>query len=193
MKGNVRLKITVIRHGKVEYHWSKRYTSKEFDRACREYDAAPVKDAAVSFPENDFQRIYISTLPRSRDTAEQLFGSRSFETTSMIDEVPLRSSRDTEIRLPLWFWNISGRVQWLLGSARQAESRSQTKNRAKAFVDKLCREGADSIIVTHGFFMRVFLREMKKAGFAADRSRIYYKPGESVTAVYNKTCLYHMI
>lgn len=37
------MKVIIIRHGKVDFQWQKRYTSTEFDKACAEYDAAPLE------------------------------------------------------------------------------------------------------------------------------------------------------
>ena len=126
--------------------------------------------------------MFISSLPRSRDTATDLFDSRPRQ-TEWIDEVPLRSSFDTKIRLPLWFWNLSGRLQWFVNSSRQPEGRIRTRARAKKMVDLLCREEVDGAIVTHGFFMITLLREMKRAGFRISKSHAKYQNGEYVIAV----------
>lgn len=55
----------------------------------------------------------------------------------IIGEVPLRSFMDTEKRLPLWMWNILGRVQWYIGSSRQLEKRNSTIQRAKKLEESL--------------------------------------------------------
>lgn len=36
------MKIVLIRHGKVDMSWPRRCDAPGFDRACREYDYAPV-------------------------------------------------------------------------------------------------------------------------------------------------------
>ena len=127
----------------------------------------------------------MSSLPRSRATAENLFNS-SLRQTEWVDEVPLRSSFDTKIRLPLWFWNLSGRLQWFINSSRQLEGRLHTRARAGKMVALLCREGADGVIVTHGFFMFTLLREMKHAGFRISKSHAKYQNGEYVIAKKDK-------
>lgn len=43
-----------------------------------------------------YQRIYISELSRTRDTAEILFPDRDYIASELINEVPLRSSFDTK-------------------------------------------------------------------------------------------------
>lgn len=62
------LKVIIIRHGKVDFQWQKRYTSTEFDKACAEYDAAPLEERLdASFFR--CRNIFISTLPRTKETA----------------------------------------------------------------------------------------------------------------------------
>lgn len=171
------MKVLIIRHGKVDYQWPGRCTSYEFDKACEAYDKAPVADQAYGNPGSGYRRIYISRLARSEETAKKIFGSRKFTTVSLIDEVPLRSSFDTGLSLPLWFWNITGRLQWFAGSSRQTEGRTKTRKRARAFVKMIIREGEDAAVVTHGFYLHTLLSEMKKAGFSMDKKQFHYKNG----------------
>ena len=176
------MRVVVIRHGEVDFCLSGRCTSEEFDRECGEYDKAPVKDMIYEIPQAGFRNVYISTLPRSRDTACRLFPDKILRESELIDEVPLRSSFDTGRKMPLWFWNVSGRIQWLFNSPRQTEGRRQTRKRAGRFVEILCREASDCAVVTHGFFMITLLREMRKAGFRMGKTRAGFKNGEYVDA-----------
>ncbi len=176
------MKVVIIRHAEVIFRWEKRYTSDGFDRACSEYDAAPVRSAAYKLPEVSPQTIYISTLRRSLDTARALFPGETYVQTGFVDEVPLRSCFDSSQMMPLWFWNVAGRLQWAWGSTRQAEGYRETRKRARKFIRKLCRDGTDCAVITHGFYMHTLLSEMKKAGFKTDRSRVKYKNGECVVA-----------
>ena len=180
------MKVAIIRHGEVDYRWSRRCTSAEFDKECSEYDKAPIKDTSYKTPPVECRKVYISTLPRSLETALKIFGDRNFIATELISEVPLRSGFDTEKKLPLWFWNITGRMQWVFNVSRQAESRRRTKNRARKFVKMLCRADEDCAVVTHGFYMHTLLGEMKKAGFRTDRTHAVYKNGECVIAEKKK-------
>lgn len=176
------LKVVIIRHAEVDFTRSSRCTSKEFDTERCEYDRAPIKDADYEVPCFKYHRIYISTLPRSRNTANRLFGEAAFKETGLIDEVSLKSSFDTERKMPLWFWNMSGTLQWMFNISRQSEGRSRTRMRARKFVKILCRDGSDCVVVTHGFYMLTLLQEMKKAGFRTSKSRLVFKNGEYVVA-----------
>ncbi len=109
--------ITIIRHGKVKHIWKKNCTSTEFDEESRLYDTASIEEMKC-VEEYNAQSVYISGLDRSYQTARMLLGEREFSSTDKINEVPLRSSFDTSLRLPLWIWNFSGRLQWFWNSKR---------------------------------------------------------------------------
>ena len=137
---------------------------------------------SYDIPVFNLKRVYVSTLPRSRDTAIEIFGNKDFICTELVSEVPLGSSFDCRMELPLWFWNITGRVQWFLNSNRQAESRKETKARASKFVELLNNDDCESVVVTHGFYMHTLVKEMKKAGFRISKSMRNYKNGDYVVA-----------
>ena len=181
------MKAILIRHGKVDYQWKKWSTSEQFDLDCRKYDEAPILPVSIEIPEIGNQgivcrKIYVSSLARSRKTAEGRFGDRDFTETGLIDEVPLRSSVEGNVRLPLWFWNISGRLQWLSGCRRQSEPRAETRKRAEKFVKMLLDDGGDCAVVTHGFFMHTLIGCMKENGFRIGHTRMKYGNGEYVIA-----------
>ena len=156
-----------------------------FDDECGKYDEAPLKESAYHDPPFECRRVYISTLSRSRDTAAKIFGDRDFIQTGLINEVSLRSCFDSRRKLPLWFWNITGRMQWAINASRQMENRRQTIKRARKFVRMLCRAGEDCAVVTHGFYMHTLLSEMKKAGVKTNKAHAVYKNGEYVVAERN--------
>ncbi|MBR6879646.1 MAG: histidine phosphatase family protein [Clostridiales bacterium] len=173
------MKIYIIRHGKVDLNWSSYSDSETFDRECLEYDHAPIVDIAYERPQTDCRNICVSSLSRTRDTAVRIFGEAEYDSTPLIDEVPLRSAFDTRIRMPRWFWEVSGRVQWFFNSKRQKETRKATKARADRFIDKVMDEGSDLILVTHEFYMHTLLKRFGKRGFRIiSKRRIHYRNGE---------------
>ena len=171
--------ITIIRHGKVDHTWKKSCTSAEFDEECRLYDSAPLEDMR-GVEKCKANKVYISTLDRSFQTAKILFGDMPFCRTEKINEVPLRSAFDTGLRMPLWFWNVTGRLQWLCNSRRQPETKRQTRDRAEDFAKELLQSGEDCTLVTHGFFMHTLISVLKRHGFRADASSIHYKNAEAI-------------
>ena len=176
------MRVTVIRHGKVNHIWKKSCASAEFDEECRLYDEAPIESDQLTPDTSNHESaiIYISTLPRTRQTAEQLFGKRDFHATDLINEVPMRSAFDSPKRFPLWFWNASARLQWFCNSRRQSETRRDTRVRAEDFVRQLIAADKDCILVTHGFFMHTLIAVMKQHGFTADNTHLNYKNGEAI-------------
>ena len=159
------LQIQVIRHGKVNMEWPHRCTSIQFDAACQAYDAADLIPIQKRLTNDDNVPIYVSDLKRSQETAVQLFGHVSLQEMMQLGEVPLRSAFDTTIKLPLWVWNVSGRVQWFLNRKRQVESRKETIKRADDVIRILERDGRDCILITHGFFMKTLIKRMKVHGY----------------------------
>jgi len=125
--------------------------------------------------------VYISRLERSKSTALCFFGKAQLKQTELLDEVPLRSGFDTELRLPLWFWNLTGRIQWFLNHPRQAESGRLTERRARKLVGKVCAAGEDCVLITHGFYMHTLVKEFQKSGFQTKQQRAHYQNGQAIT------------
>ena len=176
------MKIAIIRHAEVDFIWGRRCSSKEFDLKCGLYDSSPIKETVYRQSFREYKKIYISELSRSRDTAERLFPDEEYIRSGLINEVPLRSSFDTKGKMPVWFWNISGRLQWFVNSKRQPEGRKQTIKRARRYVEMICKDNADCALVTHGFFMHTLIKEIKKMGFKTNSRSVKYKNGECVIA-----------
>ncbi len=140
-------------------------------------------------------RIFISAV--CRETANQLFGEKDFISTKLFDEVPLcasiasnnrihasrKNSIAMNIKLPLVFWNITARLQWLLNIHVQKECRKETICRAEKIIKMIEEKGNDCILVTHGFFMHTLLKQMRKQGFKRSHTRLSYANGEFVIAV----------
>lgn len=171
------MRITIIRHGKVNMMWPTKCSASDFDMACAEYDRSALENIDVA-PLCDVPgKIYVSKLSRSVQTAEILFPNQKHYEMAELGEVPLKSFVDTKKRLPIWMWNILGRVQWYIGSLRQAEKRIDTIQRANRVIDLCECQNEDCILVTHGFFMKVLMKVLKK--------RKYQVTGNSQFAIRN--------
>ena len=92
------MRAVIIRHAEVNYSWSRRCTSEMFDSECEKYDLSPIKNVIYSIPQIVYQKIYISELSRSKDTAKILFPMGEYLESQIINEVPLKSSFDTDER-----------------------------------------------------------------------------------------------
>lgn len=168
------MKITIIRHEKVQMTWEKKYNSAGFDLACDTYDRCDIiAKEKENFQMEDVQAIYISELVRTYQTACKLYGKRDFIKTPLFNEVPLKSFKDTKHVYPLWVWNVLGRLQWLCESRRQEETKKETIERARQAIRLLEENGEDCCVVTHGFFMRTLIGELKRKGYRIEKSNTF--------------------
>ena len=176
------MKVFIIRHGRVNYKWSTLCSSGTFDKECSEYDKAPLMKAAMQSGIEEQPMIYISSLRRSRETAEKLWPDADYIETYLVNEVPLCAGFVTKWLIPLWIWNILGRIQWFLNSPRQREGIAETRERAQQFINVLCENNTDSAIITHGFYMHTLLKEMKASGFKVNGRHCFYRNEELIIA-----------
>lgn len=165
------MKICLIRHAKVNKEWPGMCNSEEFDKACIEYDEADIIEVKATDIDVDYERVYVSSMYRSRETARRLFPDKGYYETE-VEEVPLASFVNCSFRMPLWIWNLMGRLQWATNSNRQKEKRSDTVQRCRRVIGELEARNENCIIVTHGFFMREFLKCLKKQGYSVSNNRI---------------------
>ncbi len=179
------MNVVIIRHGAVDYNIRKWSNSEEVNQDFAAYNHAPIISAKYHVPQGDYKDYYVSSLPRTLETARAMFGDRDYIATDLIDEVPISASISTNLRLPLAFWSISSRLQWLFNSKRQKESRKETIIRAEKFVDGLIAKNEDCAVVTHGFFMITLLKVMKNKGFAVTGKTSGFANGEFVVATSN--------
>lgn len=177
------MKIYIIRHGKVNMQWEKKGNSKQYDQARGEYDQAKIFTENCSPLDIKASKIYISSLPRTRQTAKLLFPNKDYIIHSNIHEVPLCSAFDSRVSYPMWFWNVLGRLQWLINSERQEEGKLDTQVRAQKVCQSLEDEEEDIVLITHGFFMITFVKELEKHGFTIQNKKLFYKNLDLVEAI----------
>ena len=160
------MKIVLVRHFKViSPHGKKRLNSQEFNERMDGYDIYPVKPNEVFVNSDEWDICYASTLSRAITTAKTIYKGNIVE-TPLIIEVPLSSFINTNTRLHYMIWQIVGRIAWLFSFKSQKEIRSQTIARINEFIKLLENSEHENIlIVSHGFFMKVFVNQLKKRGF----------------------------
>lgn len=169
------MKIVMIRHGKVDMIWGKKYTSMGYDSACEQYnisDIVPIAERLTNVNSNKI--IYISELLRTYETACQLFIRTDFYKTNLFNEVPLKSYKDSTKSYPLFVWHIIGRLQWLFNNHRQLETREQTILRARKAIKLLEEKNKDCFVVTHGFYMKTLLNELKEKGYRIKKTKKFW-------------------
>lgn len=180
------MKIVIIRHAKVDMKFKANYDSSSFDNAWETYDISPIKTVEKQCKLiNKYKgyKVYISELPRSEETAKQLFTDSIFIRSKLFNEVGIKSAFETEKNLPTFLWNIMGRAQWLFNDKRQTETFRETVNRAQKAIAMLEKSNEDCCVVTHACFMKVFLMELRKRGFKINKIKISIKNLEEFIAI----------
>lgn len=162
------MKITVIRHAKVDYCFPRSLTPEGRIAAADLYDTSPVIKVGA-YPIHTSAPVFVSKLRRSRDTARMLFGDRELIESELFNEVPLLPFTRRHVRLPDLVWDIAGRLSWLFSGASQPERKPETRKRADSAIDLMetaMQSGAEECyLVSHAFFMHTLFRQLRKRGY----------------------------
>jgi broad specificity phosphatase PhoE len=160
------MKLGLVRHFKVITDEKYLLNSDEFARAMQNYDKAPVDNNGLIIRSEDWDVCYCSTLPRAVVTAESIFSGKIIKTDLLI-EVPISPFTRKNIKMPSFIWHIASRIAWYKSHKSQTENIHETKKRIHDFFTVLKNSGYKNIlIVSHGYFLRMFYEELKKEGFA---------------------------
>lgn len=168
------MKITIIRHAKVDYHFPYAVNPEGQIIAAMQYDAAPIKKVGAYQINTDLP-VYISKLRRSRDTALLIFGDREYIESGLFDEVPLVPFTRLKLQLPVFIWDIFGRLCWIF-PGNQPESKPETQKRADKAIDLLetteLAGRKECYLISHAFFMHTLFRQLRKRGYSSDFVRL---------------------
>ena len=164
------MKITLIRHAKVNMKWEKAYDSAGFNADEKRYDESPIFTDKGYHLESEGRPIYVSPLKRTHDTARLLFGEDAELTeTPLTREVPVSAFIETDRMLPKKLWKAVGRTEWFLCVGNQPETRLDTRARAEKFLSELEAKGEDAIVVAHEVFLYSMEHVLRKHGYRITR------------------------
>lgn len=159
------MKIGLIRHFKVNCKPKIFMSSKDFEDWAVLYDDADVIQNEVNLSNIQWNKCYSSDLSRALKTADAIFTGKTIKTPKL-REVPLSPIFKTNVKLPYLLWCICGRAAWLFTHKSQVENKKQTENRINKFLDSIEEnEDINILVVTHGFFMHQFQKELTKRGY----------------------------
>ncbi len=134
----------------------------------QKYDVALVKPNGLKINSDDWEICYCSTLPRAITTAESIYKGKIIK-TDLIIEVPISPFTKRNIKLPSFIWHIGARIAWYRSHKSQIENIDGTKKRINEFYKIIKNSGYENIlIVSHGYFLRMFYEEMKKKCFEGE-------------------------
>ena len=185
--GGIFLRIGLIRHFKVKDHKNFFMTSKQFKEWEENYNKSDVIIKDVKLMGIKWDKCYSSTLIRAKITAQSVYKEEIVK-SDLIRETIIDPIFKSNLKLPYWFWAVTGRIAWYFNHKSQEENKIITKDKVRKFVDELQeeakREGSENIlIVTHGFFMYSLQKELKKRGFIG---KLITSPKNGILYLYKK-------
>lgn len=162
------MKLGLVRHFKVITNEKTFLSSQEFADAMEKYDVLPVNQNRLKINSRDWDVCYCSSLPRAVQTAETIYSGKILK-TDLLKEVPISPFTKRNIILPSFIWHIGARIAWYKSHKSQIEDINDTKARIEKFYKTIKSSGFQNIlIVSHGYFLRMFYEEMKKIGYTGD-------------------------
>ncbi|OMF99313.1 histidine phosphatase family protein [Paenibacillus sp. FSL R7-0337] len=182
------MKLGLIRHFKVDLKPQRTWlTGEEFNQWLQEYELAPIQAPEHELGGQRWTLCLCSDQARAVHTASY-FEAQRFVYTELLREISVTALRLgrirlSRLRLPVSFWLILGRLFWSVGHSSQPESQAAVLRRADRVIDSLlvdneaaAQEGC-VLIVSHGAFMKVLDRRLRRRGFEADRM-LYPRNGQ---------------
>ena len=170
--------IALIRHGEPDLNKLGRFNYEEAKQYIKSYDSVGILVPDEPFfilDEEEESLIFMSNLERARSTARYLFGTERKITESAEFREFERSLGDRRLKmdLPLRYWTITARIEWLLGFNEEGiESFEQARDRARAGAIKLAahtKRHDKVVLVAHGFLNRYIKKYLKDLGWEVVR------------------------
>lgn len=158
--------IYFLRHFKVKDNSKSWLNSEEFNQWVKSYDTFELEYNSVVLPK-DIDKIYVSSQIRAIKSAE--FLNLDYEINDLLVEVPIKSFIYTRFKLPKWLWLFVGRLAWFF-NLKQLETKEETNERIENFIQNLDMN-SNILIISHGFFMILLLKKLKKIGYRGDIPR----------------------
>ena len=118
---------------------------------------------------------------RARNTAEMVYDGMpvTWPDLAEVENTPFFLKW---IPFPTVLRKIASRIAWFFNYRKLKETRRQSMERARHVIDGLLKgEPANTLLVTHGFFMRCLQAELRKFGF---RGNIGISPNHAEVYVF---------
>ena len=158
--------IYFLRHFKVKDSSKNWLNSDEFDKWVKGYDTFELEYNDVVLPKN-IDKIHVSSQIRAIKSAD--FLNLDYEINDLLVEVPIKSFINTKFKLPKWLWLFAGRLTWFF-NFKQIETKKETNKRVEDFIKNL-DINSNILIISHGFFMMLLIKKLKKIGYNGNISK----------------------
>ncbi len=164
------MKIGVVRHFKVNTDRPNRLNQIEYINWLKKYDELDVINSDVNLRGIDWNKCYVSTLPRAITTARTIYSGELIKSNNII-EVDLKFKEKLDGIRSIREWGDISVDHWFRSTGISGEDRIFTKKRVNNFLDIL-EEGTDKkdniLIVCHELVMGVIGEKLNKRGFAGE-------------------------
>ncbi|MCK5706611.1 MAG: histidine phosphatase family protein [Candidatus Aureabacteria bacterium] len=159
-------KIALCRHFPIPTisSWKFLSTNKFNDWIEKNKSVLPEETDSFS-PLKAWDKCLSSDLPRAKKTASVLASNTIIEHTDILREVPFIPFSFPFI-LPFGAWLLLSRLRWLLIKNNKLETKQASLKRASIAIDLVFSQKENNIlVVSHGFFIHLLSKELKKRGF----------------------------
>ena len=167
------MKILIICSGKAAITWEKYYNSVGFEEVTRNMPDCDIEAENVERVSSNSRPVYVGSGKSAGQTAELLFTDAEIVEEVLLDEVPQRSYKDTDKKLPFWYWQFMASMQRFSGNSRQPETTLQANARADRLLDLLESRDQNCILISHPIFIKVLLNRLRKRGYRITRRNFF--------------------
>jgi len=172
------VKISILRHGRSETLFDSPISACEFTTWINHYNQSGVSRTTMPSSQsldcaNSCRVIVSSGLARSIQSAALLLNDQTLFSDNLFDEAGMPYAEWKSIKLRPRYWAVLFRFMWYLGYAKNAESRVDTKQRAKRAalqLEELAHENQSVLFVGHGIFNRLLAAELLSLGWSGPRN-----------------------
>lgn len=174
------MSLGLVRHFRVQHKPERTWlTGEQFNQWVQEYETAPIQHPVHMSSLQKWDICLCSDQTRAVHTASY-FDAHKFVYTEKLRGIGIAALQLGEfklsgLRLPLSCWLVLARLSWTAGHPSQPESRAAVLQRAHTVIDSLAAEAEAAapegrvLIVSHGAFMKVLDRELRRRGYKAER------------------------
>lgn len=167
------MKILLIRHLKVIAKTPFFLTATQFDAGRVIYDNADIEATDFKISTVDFPLCFVSPKKRALETAKLIYAGKYLVRDELV-EVLNAGVFVKMTSLPAVMRSIIGRIAWYFNNSDMPETRMQSTARAEKFISELLsKTDQNAIVISHGFFMHLLQKQLRKNGF---KGRISFIP-----------------
>lgn len=164
------MKIGVVRHFKVDTDRPENLKQEEYIGWLKKYDRLDVIESQVDLREIDWNKCYVSTLPRAIKTAETIYDGEIIKSNKIV-EVNLKFRESIAGEKSIREWGNISIENWEESTGISGEDRFETEDRVNKFLDILegQTDAKDNIlIVCHELIMTVIDEKLRERGFKGE-------------------------